>query len=64
MADEKHDAERPLKSEALKRDEWRGETILPADDVTGHTPPASEAGADDESPRPSGGVGGTILPPD
>jgi hypothetical protein len=59
------DEEGPLSSEALKRDEWRGEEpVTPK--APGHTLPASESGdADQESegdrPNP---IAGTMLPPD
>ena len=65
-ADQQKD-ERPLRSEALKRDEWRGEaTIVQDAETTGHTPPASESdaaseGGPGEGPRP---LSGTMLPPD
>ena len=64
-----HDKEEkgPLSSEALARDEWRGDaTELKNGDAPGHTLPESEGkDAGDESggggPRP---FSGTMLPPD
>jgi hypothetical protein len=67
MAADKQQDEGPLSSEALKRDEWRGgETIVQKEDASGHTLPASEhdAAAEDEGRQSSGGIAGTILPPD
>ena len=63
------DGKGPLKSEALARDEWRGEEdrTLSKGEAPGHTLPESEAGpgADDEGggngPKP---IAGTMLPPD
>ena len=62
------DGEGPLKSEALARDEWRGEDerLLSKRDAPGHTLPESEAGPEPdedggEGPSP---IAGTILPPD
>ncbi len=67
MGEDQQRDERPLRSEALKRDEWRGDaTVVQDAETTGHTPPASEsdAGAGEgraEGPRP---LSGTMLPPD
>ena len=62
------DRERPLKDEAGKRAEWRGEDEPPRPESGGHTLPASE----DEDERaegqgaPAGAVGPltTAPPPD
>ena len=57
----------PLSSEAMKREEWRGgETILQKEDVSGHTPPASEGDAAELNERSEGthSPARTIAPPD
>ena len=61
--------ERPLKSEALARDQWRGDEdrTLSKSEAPGHTLPESEAGpgADDEDGRDGPNpIAGTMLPPD
>ena len=62
------DGKGPLKSEALARDEWRGEDkrTLSKSDAPGHSLPESEAavkadGDGAEGPNP---IAGTMLPPD
>ena len=60
--------EAPLSSEALKRDEWRGDgASLSPKDSPGHTLPASESGLadpdEDGADRPNP-LCGTMLPPD
>ena len=67
MPDKKEAEEGPLSSEALKRDEWRGEERrLKPKDAPGHTLPESEQDLHDlgeraEGPNP---MAGTMLPPD
>lgn len=67
MDDKRDEDEGPLSSEALERDEWRGEeTRLNEGDAPGHTLPESER---DRATEGGGGkssrsVAGTILPPD
>lgn len=63
------DGNGPLKSEALARDEWRGEgdRMLSKDNARGHTLPESEAGpgAHEEDGRDGPNpIAGTMLPPD
>ena len=55
----------PLSSEAMKREEWRGgERILQKEDVSGHTPPASESDAAKEDEGPGGTPSAaSIIPP-
>jgi hypothetical protein len=68
MHEEKQEGEGALGSEALKRDEWRGEEmLLNKDDAPSHTLPESErnaAGQDGNGNEGSGLVSSTILPPD
>jgi hypothetical protein len=67
MAEDKGEGEGPLSSEALKRDEWRdGATRLCPEDAPGHSLPESEGDRASEGGdrQPSGGISGTILPPD
>ena len=69
MADKKDEGTQgPLSSEALKRDEWRGDGApLKSGDAPGHTLPESESAATDagedraSEPAP---LSGTMLPPD
>lgn len=66
MADEKQQDQRPLGAEAAKRHEWRGDgTVLQQEEVSGHTPPASESdpAAEDEG-RSASAAPTTIPPPD
>ncbi len=60
--------EGPLSSEALKRDEWRGDAAsLRPKDAPGHTLPESERGLEDPDEDGSdrlNPLAGTMLPPD
>ena len=58
------DHDNPLKPEAEKREEWRGDGAEPrAEDALGHTLPASEDGGADGSHGTSAPMR-TISPPD
>lgn len=64
MAEDKQQEEAPLSSEALKRDEWRGDaTVVREADASGHTIPESERGPEDEGGTTGSGAA-TMLPPD
>ena len=60
------DDESPLKAEAEKRREWRGDgTELDRDDAPGHSLPASESsGATDDDDQAPRSPMRTISPPD
>ena len=56
--------EDPLKAEAARRKDWRGdEPAAPDAARSGHTPPASESGSADEGSG-TGPAPRTISPPD
>ncbi len=60
--DEKEDS--ALKAEAAKREEWRGGASVNEGDAPGHTLPESERDQTQSAEGGSGGVPGTIRPPD
>ena len=64
MADEKQQDERPLSAEAAKRGEWRGEaSVVQQEDVSGHTPPASESDPASEASGQAAAAAPTTIPP-